>query len=125
MITTELLLIQPVAVMVSVRLYVVVTVGDTLGFEALDVKPAGDEVQLYVSPVTAAAPMLVELPVQMACALPALATGSGFTVTVMLLEAEQPVALMVSVSVYVVIAVGDTVGLDEAEVKPAGLEVQL
>ena len=38
---TLLLFEQPVTVMVSVSVYVVVVVGDTEGFDAVDVKPLG------------------------------------------------------------------------------------
>jgi hypothetical protein len=55
--TTLLLLVQPVAVMVSVMVKVVVTRGVTTGFEIGEVNPAGTEVQLYVFPATAAEPI--------------------------------------------------------------------
>ena len=46
---------------------------------------------------------------------PAAAVGNGFTVTVMLFDLEQPVAVIVSVTVYVVVEVGLAVGLDTVE----------
>jgi hypothetical protein len=67
-------------------------------------------------------PMPVELPEQTPLSVPVDAAGNGFTVTVTLLLFEQPVAVMVSVRVYVVVAVGDTVGFDKADVKPTGLD---
>ena len=45
------------------------------------------------------APMAVELPEQIPLSLPVAADGAGLTVTVTLLLFEQPVAVMVSVSV--------------------------
>ncbi len=35
---------------------------------------------------------------------------------------EQPVAAIVSVKIYVVVNKGDTVGLDELDINPTGLE---
>ena len=46
---------------------------------------------------------------------PAAATGNGFTVTVTLFDLEHPVAVIVSVTVYVVVEVGLAVGLDTVE----------
>mgnify|MGYP007065233381 CR=1 FL=1 len=80
--TTLLLLLHPVAVTVSVNVYVVVTTGLTDGFASVDVKPAGTELQLYVLPATAAAPITVLCPAQMILAVPATAAGNGLTVTV-------------------------------------------
>ena len=54
---------------------------------------------------------------------PAFAFGKGFTVMVTEFEPTQPRAL-VSVSVYVVVTVGETLGLAEVEVNPAGLLTQ-
>ena len=45
-ITTLFDLLQPVAVIVSNTVYAVVTVGLTVGFAAVDVKPIGTDVQL-------------------------------------------------------------------------------
>lgn len=92
-------LVQPVAVIVSVNVYVVVTVGETDGLETEEVKPAGLEVQLYVLPVNAAAPTVIELPLQSAALLPAFAAGNGLTVMTTVLLLIQPVAVTVSVSV--------------------------
>jgi hypothetical protein len=50
---------------------------------------------------------------------------SGFTVTVTLCVLLQPVAVMVSTTVYVVVTVGETVGLAAVEEYPAGEDVQL
>jgi hypothetical protein len=98
-ITTLFVLEQPVAVIVSVRVYVVVTVGATVGFATLDTKPLGEDVQLYVRPAVEAAPSCVDAPAHIAVLVPALAAGKGFTVTTIELDLKQPVAVTVSVSV--------------------------
>ena len=56
---------------------------------------------------------------------PALGVGSGLTVMVTESILLQPVAVMVSVNIYLVVVVGLTVGLALVEVYPDGLEVQL
>jgi hypothetical protein len=43
---TLLVLVHPVAVIVSTTVYVVVTAGVTVGLAAVETKPAGEEVQL-------------------------------------------------------------------------------
>ena len=43
---TLFVLVHPVAVMVSTRVYVVLTSGPTDGFDTVEVNPAGTEVQL-------------------------------------------------------------------------------
>ena len=123
--TTELDLEQPVAVIVCVSVYVVISVGDTVGFETVDVKPTGSDTQLYVVPLTGAAPMAIEPPGHIALFEMTAAAGSGFTVTVTLFDLTQPVAAMVSLRVYVVLPVGETVALETLEVNPEGFEVQL
>ena len=70
------------------------------------------------------APIRVIFPAQIILSIPAMAEGNGFTVTVTLLLFEQPVAAILSVTVYVVVVVGDTVGFAEVEVNPAGSETQ-
>jgi len=65
-----------------------------------------------VSPPTVVEPIDVDDPEQIVALVPAAATGKGLTVTVILLDLEQPVAVMVSVTVYVVVEVGLAVGLD-------------
>jgi len=65
-----------------------------------------------VLPPTAVEPIDVDEPEQIVALDPAAATGNGFTVTVILLDLEQPVAVMVSVTVYVVVDVGLAVGLE-------------
>ena len=77
----------------------VVTVGATVGLATFDVNPAGLETQLYVFPETAAAPIVVLSPKQIALSPPVVAVGNGFTVTMRLLLFVQPVAVMVSVRV--------------------------
>ena len=59
--------------------------------------------------------MFVDAPLQMVALDPVAAVGNGFTVTVTLLDLEQPVAVMVSVTVYVVVEVGLAVGFDTVE----------
>jgi hypothetical protein len=78
-----------------------------------------------VSPVTAAAPIEAELPLHTDELLPAFAAGVEFTVITILLLLVQPLAVTVSVNVYVVVAVGDTDGLLTVELKPDGLLDQL
>ena len=56
---------------------------------------------------------------------PADAAGNGFTVTVTLFVLLQPVAVIDSTNVYVVVTSGFTVGFDAVDVNPAGVEVQL
>lgn len=90
---------QPVAVTVSVNVYVVLIVGDTDGFELVELKPDGLDVQEYVFPETAEAPMVVLLPRQTDLFNPAFAKGNGFTVTVTVFELEHPVEVFVSVKV--------------------------
>jgi hypothetical protein len=78
-----------------------------------------------VLPATAVAPICVLAFRQIALSVPATAAGSGFTVTVTLCVLVQPVAVMVSTTVYVVVTVGETVGLAVVEEYPAGADVQL
>ena len=59
--------------------------------------------------------MFVDAPLQIVALDPAAAVGNGFTVTVTLLDLLHPVAVMVSVTVYVVVEVGLAVGLDAVE----------
>ena len=103
----------------------VVTVGETLGLLPVDVNPDGLLVQLYVLPETDAAPMETELPEHIVLAEPVEAAGSGFTVTFTESEFEQPVAVIVSVSLYIVVTLGLTEGFALEEVNPLGLLVQL
>ena len=65
-----------------------------------------------MSPPTVVEPIEVDEPLQIVLFVPAAATGNGFTVTVILFDLEQPVAVTVSVIVYVVVEVGFAVGLD-------------
>jgi len=59
--------------------------------------------------------MFVDAPLQMVALDPAAAVGNGFTVTVTLFDLLHPVAVMVSVTVYVVVVVGLALGLDAVE----------
>ena len=54
--------------------------------------------------------------------LPAFAEGGVFTVIVIELELVQPVAVIFSVSVFVVVVVGLTDGFETVEVNPEGDE---
>ena len=67
-----------------------VTVGLTVGSASVEVKPVGLETQLYVSPLTELAPMLVDEPVHIACALPTSAAGNGLTVKAIADEVPPP-----------------------------------
>ena len=67
---------HPVADTVSTTVYLVVTSGVTVGFEIVDVKPIGIEVQLYVLPVTGVAPRVVLVLKQIDLSVPGAATGS-------------------------------------------------
>ena len=60
-------------------------------------------------------PIEVEAPLQIVALDPAAAVGNGFTVTVTLLDLLHPVAVMVSVTVYVVVEVGLALGFDIVE----------
>jgi len=65
-----------------------------------------------VSPPTVVEPIDVDAPEQIVALEPAAAIGNGFTVTVTEFDLEHPVAVTVSVTVYVVVEVGFAVGLD-------------
>jgi hypothetical protein len=69
--------------------------------------------------------MVIPDPEQIELEVPAAAAGNGLTVITTLFDLLQPVAVIVSTTVYVVVTVGLTVGFDTEEVKPAGTEVQL
>ena len=91
--------LQPVPVMVSVTVYVVVAVGFAVGFgSTVEFNPA-DGLQEYVLPMTEAPPIVVLPPKHMTLSVPAFAAGNGLTVTVTVFVLEQPVAVIVSVSV--------------------------
>ena len=60
-------------------------------------------------------PIEVEAPLQIVALDPAAAVGNGFTVTVTLLDLLHPVAVIVSVMVYVVVEVGLALGFDTVE----------
>ncbi len=119
-VTTTVFVVEQVP-LDSVRLYVVVVVGDTDGLDTVDVNPVGVDVHEYVLPVTDAAPIVVELPVQMAFADPVVAAGTGFTVMTTVFVVEH--VPLDSVRLYVVVTVGDTDGLETVEVNPLGLDV--
>lgn len=48
--------------------------------------------------------------------------GAGETVIITLSLLEHPVAVTISVKMYVVVDKGDTVGLEELDINPSGLE---
>ena len=96
---TLFVFLQLVAVIVSVRVYVVVIVGLTDGFAEVEENPEGLLVHEYVLPLTALAPIVVELPLQMVLALPALAVGNGFTVMTTEFDLLQEVAVTDSTNV--------------------------
>ena len=100
---SELVWLQPVAVIVSVSMYPVVAVGLTDGFDEVEVKPDGELVHEYESPETDAAPIETEPPGQMAVLAMTDAAGNGFVVTLTELAFLHPVAVIISVREYVVV----------------------
>ena len=118
-IVTELDFEHPAA-LVSVMEYVVVVVGLTEAVEAVELYPEGELVQVYVLPLTEALPIVAELPRPIDASLPAFAAGSALTVIVVEFEFWHPVAVTLSVTVYVVVEDGLTVLLDAVELKPDG-----
>ena len=54
---------------------------------------------------------------------PAVATGEPITVITTLLLFVQPLAMLVSTSVYVVVTKGDATGFATVELNPAGTEL--
>ena len=71
------------------------------------------------------APSPTAEPLQMELALPTVTDGVGLTVIFTESDLEQPVAVIFSVNVYVVVVEGDTDGLALLELNPEGLLVQL
>ena len=94
--------------------------GLTDGFEEVDVNPDGLLVHEYVLPLTEVAPMAIDAPEQMAVLAIIEAAGKALTVTVTGFDFVQPVAVIVSARVYVVVTIGFTIGLDKVEVNPVG-----
>jgi hypothetical protein len=74
-------------------------------------------------PVTNAAPIVILFPIQIPELGIVAAAGSGLTVIITALDFIHPFEL-VSVTVYVVVIVGEAEGLAEAEEKPTGLLTQ-
>ena len=68
--------------------------------------------QEQVFPNTVDAPITVLPPKQIAVLIPALAAGRGFNVTLTVFDLLQPVVVIVSVSVQVVVSVGLAVGFE-------------
>ena len=87
-ITTELDFTQ-LFELVSVRVYVVVIVGDTDGLELTEVNPAGELIHEYVLPVTAVAPIAMLFPVQMLLFAMVADAGNGLTVITTELDFTQ------------------------------------
>ena len=73
--------------------------GFTEGFDEDELNPEGELDHEYVLPVTAAAPIEIELPEQMLVLEITAAAGNALTVMVTELDLVQPVAVTVSVSV--------------------------
>ena len=61
-----------------------------------------------------------DAPMQIAVLAITEAAGKAFTVMVTELDFEHPVAVMVSVRVYVVLTKGVTLGFEDVDVKPEG-----
>lgn len=94
MIVRVAVLVQPVAVVVPVTVYVVVETGETV-IEA-PLKPPGFHVYVF-APVPV---MVVEAPAQIVARVTVVPTvGSGFTVMVRVAVLVQPVAVVVPVTV--------------------------
>ena len=72
----------------------VVPEGLTVGFEVVELKPEGELLQEYVSPVTDDAPIESDPPEQMAVLGKTLAAGAGLTVILTLLVSPQPLAVV-------------------------------
>jgi len=79
---TLLLFEQEVVPTVSVRVNVVVTVGETVGLADVEVNPTGLDTQLYVLPGTTVDPMVVLPPEHIVLSGPVEASGKGFTIKV-------------------------------------------
>ncbi len=91
-----------------------------MGFAAEEELSPAAGFQLYVFPATGVEPIAVDSPSQIVLEGPASATGLGFTVMIMLSDFEQPVAVMVSVRVYVVVPAGKDEGFEiMVEFRPA------
>jgi hypothetical protein len=64
----------------------------------VEVNPLGKEVHEYVFPVTAVAPMEVDVPLQIVLSNPALAVGNGLTVITTVSLLIHPVEVLVTVT---------------------------
>ena len=100
-------------------------VGLSVGLAKLEVKPAGILVHEKESPATLDPPSEILPPEQIAVLAITEAEGAGFTVIETVLVLLQPVPATVSVRIYFAEDAGFTEGLDEVEVNPDGLLVQL
>ena len=87
------------AVIVSVKVYVVGEEGFAIGFDMLAELKLVVGLHEYVFPATDDAPSVTFTPLQIVVLLPALAAGDGFTVTMTEFDCWHPVAVIVSVRV--------------------------
>jgi hypothetical protein len=70
-------------------------VGFAVGLAKVELFRVAAGVQAYVFPPTAAPPIVMVLPAQIVLFAPVVAAGSGFTVTVFVSLAEQPVEVVI------------------------------
>lgn len=121
-ITTVDVAVQPLP-FVTVTVYVVVAAGVATGLEIIELLKEPDGDQEYVPPPLAT--NVVEEPLQILAADPALETGKALTVTVTVLEDEHPFT-SVPTTVYVVVLVAEEVGVAVVEPvkEPAGLQTK-
>jgi hypothetical protein len=70
-----------------------------VGLALVEVNPEGLDVQLYVTPLVADAPMEVELPTHIDLSVPAFAVGNGLTVITTASFLVHPVLELVTVTV--------------------------
>jgi hypothetical protein len=101
-------------IFVSVNVYELVDVGDTIGFETVELNPEIELVHLYRLPATAVVPIEIELPMQIAVLAITDAAGKGLTVMVTESDFTHPFEF-VSVKVYELLDVGLTVGFAAVE----------
>ena len=91
---------QPVPVIFSINVYVVVDAGETVGLKEVEVNPDGLLTHEYVCPlVEEEGPNMVLEPIQMDLPPPVFTEGRGLLVTTTALELEQPVIVSFSESV--------------------------
>ena len=110
---------------VTLTVYVVAAVTVAVGVALVfGVAPVDHEYVYGLVPTAALALKVTVLPLQILAAdFDALAVGFVLTTTFVVLNAEQPL-LSVTVTVYVIDVVGDTVAVAAVDVNPEGLETQ-